>query len=53
MTTKLQLRSSNMITCKNCFNRECEGRENMIVCDIDGESHEPDYTCENAEPEEQ
>jgi len=38
-----------MITCKDCEYKECEGRNGMIVCDLDGESHEPDYTCENAE----
>ena len=40
-----------MITCKDCQNKECEGRNGMIVCDIDGESHEPDYTCKDAEEE--
>ena len=40
-----------MIICKNCAIRECEGRDGRIVCDIDGEDHEPDYTCENAEQE--
>lgn len=32
-------------SCKNCALRECEGRDGMIVCDVDGESHHPEYFC--------
>lgn len=36
--------------CENCALRECEGRNGTIVCDLDGESHEPEYVCEEYEP---
>ena len=42
-----------MITCENCALRECAGHNGTIVCDLDGESHEPDYTCDQVEPEEE
>ena len=38
-------------SCKNCALRECEGREGMIVCDIDGEPHTPEYFCFHYERE--
>ena len=37
--------------CKDYALRECEGRNGHIVCDIDGEDHEPDYTCDDYEQE--
>lgn len=42
-----------MVTCKDCALRECAGHNGTIVCDLDGESHEPGYMCKRAEPEEQ
>lgn len=34
-----------LIRCKDCKLQECEGRNGMIVCDITGESHKPDWFC--------
>jgi len=31
--------------CDTCEYQECEGRDGFIVCDLDGESHEPTYIC--------
>lgn len=38
-----------LVRCKNCKLQECEGRNGMIVCDITGESHEPDWFCADGE----
>ena len=37
--------------CKDCALKECDGRHGMIVCDVDGDSHEPDYVCDKYEKE--
>lgn len=37
--------------CADCTLRECEGRNGYIVCNIDGEDHEPDYVCDDYEQE--
>ena len=34
-----------LVRCKDCKMQECEGRNGMIVCDITGESHSPDWFC--------
>lgn len=39
----------NVVRCKDCRNKECEGRDGFIVCDITGESHKPDFFCADGE----
>ena len=39
-----------IVRCKDCKLQECEGRNGMIVCDITGESHRPDWFCADGEP---
>ena len=34
-----------VVRCKDCPNKECEGRNGWIVCGITGESHDPDWFC--------
>ena len=41
-----------IVRCKDCKLQECEGRNGMIVCDINGESHRPDWFCADGEREE-
>lgn len=38
-------KTSKIVRCKNCIYKECEGRDGLIVCDITGESHEPEWFC--------
>jgi hypothetical protein len=38
-----------VIRCRDCNNRECEGREGLIVCGIDGTSHTKDWFCADGE----
>ena len=38
-----------LIRCKNCRLKECEGRNGLIVCDITGESHQPEWFCADGE----
>lgn len=38
-----------VVRCRDCNNRECEGREGLIVCGIDGTSHPKDYFCADGE----
>ena len=42
-------RDSEIIRCKDCGFKECEGRNGLIVCDITGESHKPDFFCADGE----
>jgi len=42
-------RDSEIVRCKDCKLQECEGRNGMIVCDITGESHQPDWFCADGE----
>ena len=34
-----------VVRCKDCRFKECEGRNGFIVCDITGESHQPEWFC--------
>lgn len=34
-----------LIRCRDCTYKECEGRDGLIVCDITGESHQPEWFC--------
>ena len=34
-----------IVMCKDCRFKECEGRNGLIVCDITGESHQPEWFC--------
>ena len=34
-----------VVRCKDCPNKECEGRNGWIVCGITGESHDPAWFC--------
>ena len=38
-----------VVRCKDCKYQECEGRNGMIVCDITGESHSPEWFCADGE----
>ena len=38
-----------IVRCKNCRFKECEGRNGLIVCDITGESHQPEWFCADGE----
>lgn len=38
-----------LIRCKDCKYKECEGRNGFIVCDITGESHQPNWFCADGE----
>ena len=39
----------SVVRCKDCKYKECEGRDGLIVCDITGESHKPDFFCDDGE----
>ena len=39
------LAQPEIVPCKDCRFKDCEGREGFIVCDITGESHKPDFFC--------
>jgi hypothetical protein len=41
-----------LIRCKDCVNRECDGRAGMVVCGITGESHSRLFFCGYGEREE-
>ncbi len=41
-----------VVRCKNCDNRECDGRVGAIVCGIDGTPHRPDWFCADGERKE-
>lgn len=41
-----------VVRCKDCENKECEGREGRIVCGITGDSHLPDWFCADGESKE-
>ena len=38
-----------IVMCKDCRFKECEGRDGLIVCDITGESHQPEWFCADGE----
>lgn len=38
-------KTPRIIRCKDCKYKECEGRDGLIVCDITGESHMPEWFC--------
>ena len=42
-------REAELVRCKDCKLQECEGRNGIIVCDITGESHRPDWFCADGE----
>lgn len=39
----------NLVRCKDCDNRECDGRAGTIVCGITGESHSRLWYCADGE----
>ena len=41
-----------LVRCKDCVNRECDGRAGMVVCGITGESHSRLFFCGYGEREE-
>ena len=41
-----------LIRCKDCDNRECDGRAGTIVCGITGESHSRLWFCADGERKE-
>ena len=38
-----------LVRCKDCDNRECDGRAGTIVCGITGESHSRLWFCADGE----
>lgn len=41
--------TEQLIRCKDCGNRECEGRAGTIVCGITGDSHSRLWFCADGE----
>lgn len=41
-----------LIRCKDCGNRECDGRAGKVVCGITGESHSRLWFCADGERKE-
>ena len=41
-----------VVRCKDCDNRECDGRAGTIVCGITGESHDRLWFCADGERKE-
>ena len=41
-----------LVRCKDCGNRECDGREGTVVCGITGESHSRLWFCADGERKE-
>jgi len=41
-----------VVRCKDCDNRECDGRAGTIVCGITGESHSRLWFCADGERKE-
>ena len=39
----------NVVRCKDCGNRECDGRAGTVVCGITGESHSRLWFCADGE----
>ena len=37
----------DVVRCKDCDNRECDGRAGTIVCGIDGTPHRPGWFCDD------
>lgn len=46
----IDVETKPLVICKNCAYQECDGRDGMIVCDITGDSHPPDWYCAAGEP---
>lgn len=42
-------REQEIVRCKDCRYKECEGRDGLIVCDITGESHQQKWYCADGE----
>ena len=47
--THIKLEERKLVTCKECENAECEGRNGMIVCGLDGTAHKPEWFCADGE----
>lgn len=39
-----------VVRCKACILQECHGRDGLIVCNKDGDSHTPDWFCADGKP---
>lgn len=46
---ELAEKGSVIVRCKDCDNRECDGRAGTIVCGITGESHSRLWFCADGE----
>lgn len=44
-----ELYAPELVRCKDCKLKECNGRNGTIVCNITGESHNPDWFCADGE----
>ena len=42
-------RPQELVRCKDCDNRECDGRAGTIVCGITGDSHSRLWFCADGE----
>ena len=49
MAEELLKEQQQIVRCKDCRLKECDGRNGTIVCDITGESHNPDWFCADGE----
>ena len=49
MAEELLKEQQQIVRCKDCKLKECDGRNGTIVCDITGESHNPDWFCADGE----
>ena len=43
------IRQPEIVRCKDCGNRECDGRAGTVVCGITGESHSRLWFCADGE----
>ena len=41
-----------LVRCKDCKNVECEGVEGLLVCEMSGFSHSPEFFCADGERKE-
>lgn len=48
----IELVERKLITCQECRWSECEGRNEMIVCGIDGTAHKQEWFCADGEANE-
>jgi len=45
----IDAQKSEIVMCRDCRFKECDGRDGTVVCDITGESHQPEWFCADGE----